>query len=384
VVCSAIGLGTFQHPRESALVVSLATAGVIVFGLPTLLSASLAGRALVRLGDYSYSVYLVHFPVIILWFYRPFKGNEFPDAPFSDGLAVTVITAILALALYHSIEMPARRLTLRRYVMPQAALVAAAAVVVLAVLPVKRSLFDRQHLAILDAWLDRDIYRCGKLARLREPFARSCSLTPDSPSDAPGFLLVGNSHADAVKTAMAEVAASRGERLRLMVENCPLGIGSCAVAELAREARRRSVQTIVLHAAPGTMRAEDIRALVQVGAEQGFAVVLIHNVPVWPGNVMEALYQAAAGTRQSLPQRTAADYRAANAAFLGATAAIKAPNFAEYFVQDLFCAPKCVVMDGSRPLYFDSNHLTLTGAARLRPVFQSVFGARQQVPGGSP
>lgn len=43
--------------------------------------------------------------------------------------------------------------------------------------------------------------------------------------------------------------------------------------------------------------------------------------------------------------------------------------FRQYQIADRFCAPQCAVVDESgRPLYFDDNHLTLTGVARIEPV----------------
>ena len=104
---------------------------------------------------------------------------------------------------------------MRAYIVPQAIFAAVATVIVVAISPIERSLFDQHRLAILDAWSDRGVYRCGKFARLIGPFLQSCDLTPSAPSGAPRFLLVGNSHAD-IKDMMAQVAAAHGARLRLM------------------------------------------------------------------------------------------------------------------------------------------------------------------------
>ena len=58
---------------------------------------------------------------------------------------------------------------MRAYIVPQAIFAAVATVIVVAISPIERSLFDQHRLAILDAWSDRGVYRCGEFARLIGP-----------------------------------------------------------------------------------------------------------------------------------------------------------------------------------------------------------------------
>ncbi|MEO9632721.1 MAG: acyltransferase [Sulfitobacter sp.] len=65
----------FGHPGLAALLITLATACVLAFGLPDSFERSIPGLILRKLGDWSYSIYLAHFPVIVLALYVPFSGT---------------------------------------------------------------------------------------------------------------------------------------------------------------------------------------------------------------------------------------------------------------------------------------------------------------------
>ena len=372
-------LSEAQHPKYHALLFTVATAGVIAFGLPRLVLANNFGRAMVILGDYSYSIYLVHFPVIILWFYRPFHGNNFPQPGLADIAAVVSMTLVLSVLLFHFIERPLRAVTdVRRYSLIQGGMLTGALAVLMLAPVLQRQAFPPREIVIFDALNDRSTYRCGKIARLLAD-AQSCNLTPPAQADAQRFLLVGNSHADSIKYTMANVAAAAGASLRLMKENCSLGQSSCEVASVAREVKEQDINTVILHGSPGSFTADQVRVMVDKGAELGFKVILIDPVPVWPVDIPEALYRAVHyGDVSGLPRQSLQDYRTLNADFLAGVSTIAAPNFAHYAVDSLLCTPDCAYTESAtgKPLYFDSSHLTLTGSQRLLPIFAKIFGAR--------
>ncbi|MET0278991.1 MAG: acyltransferase, partial [Pseudorhodoplanes sp.] len=68
-----VAVAEVDHPKYGAAFVGVATAVMLVVGMPAGIVSSLMGRAMVVVGQYSYSIYLVHYPVIAYWFYRPFK-----------------------------------------------------------------------------------------------------------------------------------------------------------------------------------------------------------------------------------------------------------------------------------------------------------------------
>ncbi len=72
----ATGTILYGHPALPSLVITLLTGAVIRIGIPSKLTTKGIGWALSRSGDASYSIYLVHFPVIVLCNYIPFGGTR--------------------------------------------------------------------------------------------------------------------------------------------------------------------------------------------------------------------------------------------------------------------------------------------------------------------
>lgn len=94
------------HPGLDALMVCVATLVIILRRHP-MLAAALPVRALARLGDISYSLYLVHWPLLA------FVANAWVSpVPGKVRLALVLLSVALAAALYRWVEQPGRRMTL--------------------------------------------------------------------------------------------------------------------------------------------------------------------------------------------------------------------------------------------------------------------------------
>ena len=89
------------HPGVDALLVCLATLVVILRGIPE--GAWL--KPLVKLGDYSYSLYLVHWP-LFAFAVNAYMGRE---APLEVRALLLGLSLVLAFLLYHLVENPLHR-----------------------------------------------------------------------------------------------------------------------------------------------------------------------------------------------------------------------------------------------------------------------------------
>jgi len=363
------------HPGIAAIALVVATSAILIAGLPEWLVESSLGRLGALLGKYSYSIYLVHYPIIALLLYRPFAGAAHADLTLDAGLLAVGATGGAAFALYHVVEHPLRRTPASRYWVPQGVIVVAVALGVLVLPQVQSARFTPAQNRIFAAWTDRGEFRCGKMFRLLEPRATSCELTKGG---GPVALLVGNSHADAVKIAFAEVAHDAGYRLRLTAKNCALGSPECPVETIAAEAKRVGARTVLLHSGPGSVEPVAIAQLVRAGSSGGFSVVLIDPIPVWSESVPELLYRTSVGGEPAV--QTRADYERANGAFFTAVSAIHDPRFRRVETAQIFCRPRCSLSDESgAPLYLDGEHLTLTGSRKLYPAMRAALGRSTQV-----
>ena len=365
---------------------SALTAIVIVTGLPDTLIKSFPARGLEILGKYSYSIYLVHFPVIAFFIYTPFNGIKgVPD--LGDIALITLVTAVLSVASYHLIEQPLRHRD-RDNGMRRNKIYAVTILFIFALIfglkPLNVAKFSTSERQILSAWFDRDSYRCGKLKRLMTPLSDSCLIAkPDEQTDKVA-LLVGSSHADAIKQKLAEVAVTHDYALRLMKLNTSLGQGYSA-RDVLKEAQKYGVSLIVIQNPPPAIYHESIdlvipvRELLILNAQlkKPLDVAWVDPVPVYGYHIPETYYKAAKGDADAQAQieepKTFEDYDRDITAYTSLDS-INSPHFERYEVGSQFCRPDCIRVDGNgNLLYFDTNHLTLTGAQLLEPVFDQLF-----------
>ncbi|TNZ80262.1 hypothetical protein CGK40_26125, partial [Vibrio parahaemolyticus] len=75
-------------------------------------------------------------------------------------------------------------------------------------------MYINEEAKVFFALKDRSNYRCGTLNRLTSPTSPVCELTElDEKDKIENVLLVGNSHADAIKKEFTEVATSQNNRV---------------------------------------------------------------------------------------------------------------------------------------------------------------------------
>lgn len=159
------------HPGVAAIAISCCTALALIFRLPDNLVASMPGRVAQRLGDISYSLYLAHWPVLVLFHYQPFGGTiTYGNGPADLLISLALIAGATA-ALYTFFERPGPRLYSVRRSLACAALLAACAMLLPSLQLNRYSDGQRQIFAGAE---DRAPYRCGKLFRIRFPQASTC------------------------------------------------------------------------------------------------------------------------------------------------------------------------------------------------------------------
>lgn len=217
---------------------------------------------------------------------------------------------------------------------------------------------------------DRSAYRCGKLHRLLHPRTLSCESTVPLSNPVHRILLVGDSHADAIKSAFAAQAHATHTTVYFMVENTPLLKHGIRPKPLIEEAQRRAVNTLVLHYSPNSVEIAVLKQVVSLAQAAAIQVAFILPVPVWERAVPELLLRSLQA-QAPLPIQTGADYLHTHQAFIADLNRLSAEQKLRlYPVVDIFCTPICQTLaDSGRPLYFDRDHLTLTGSQRLVPLF---------------
>lgn len=375
------------HPGIFALIVSLATGTVLAFGIPKVIEKSKLGTVLEIFGKYSYSVYLVHFPVIVLYLYQPFSGTNLKPSSLAQTFVLLGITLILSMLMYHFVENPARfgKKTNNKKVNNKKTnqwwLALPCIVLILSLIGsnLQQLKFAENELLIFNAWNDRSTYRCGKLFRVVEPKSISCEITKNLENPDHRIMLVGNSHADAIKTTFSSVADELNVSVRFMVENIPLMPTGMKPKKVLHEALSRKADTIVLHYSPGAINLPAIKELIDLAKNNEIEVAFIMPVPVWNQHIPQALWNSAKFSEE-LPVQTLEDYERANQDLYQELSSFDSANFRIYQLGDILCQENCSILSSSgKPFYFDEGHLTLTGSEKLITLFHKIINDSSQL-----
>ncbi|MBO6848891.1 MAG: acyltransferase [Marinobacter sp.] len=182
----------FSHPGTDALLVCVATLIIILGHNGVAWETSLPVKAMARIGDISYSLYLVHWPVLV--FTRELYQGEPPISAICVALALSLL---LSIALYRFVEEPFRKsspASRRRFVGGLSGCAAAIAISPVAVAAMSAPDQDFEH-----------------IRRTNYGVAFECSLKPNAPftihetcitNDSPRVLVWGDSYAMAWASAL--------------------------------------------------------------------------------------------------------------------------------------------------------------------------------------
>jgi hypothetical protein len=348
------------HPGVAAMVVTVAMALILCFGFPKWLELGLLGRILKRLGDWSYSIYLVHFPIIVLMLYQPFSGTLMSPTSISQAISIVLLILVFTALSYSIFERGG-------YWAGQGFLrvvyaIAAVTMVALVSAHLNRWNYTEQQKNVFAAFFDRGPARCGKLMRIFSPQAVVCELTSGLSEDAPALLLIGDSHSDSIKTTFVDVARQHGYRVFFTVSNSPL-IGKPGRDKVLAISQKLDVYGIVLHYATHNVDRAYSSGFIDQARDLGMQVVWLLPVPIYGDSVPKMIWNKFSENTNfhPFPQNAQAVQAFKETIML---AGIKT-----FDTFPTFCSDQCDVMDDSmRPFYFDDSHLTLTGAERLSPV----------------
>jgi hypothetical protein len=303
--------------------------------------------------------------------YAAFEGTKLGATSLTSFLIQTSIIVLAAYLSYTFIEKRPYKKPLKLSLLYSASIFAIVTIGTL----IQDNRFSNEQRKIFFAWEDRAVYRCGKLFRLIHPASDICSLNANAMGTTP-ILLVGNSHADSIKTIFAKVAREYNYETFFYVSNTPLMKGSPIQAEkVLADAIKIGADNIFLHYPPPPkgVDIDQLELLTKHAAKENINVTLILPVPVYSYHVPKALYNASQ-TNFELAQYSYEDYLNHNAIELSTVN--KITNLKTIELADVFCSPTCKIKneEGSL-LYFDSSHLTLSGARMIESRLKENFNA---------
>lgn len=318
---------------------------------------------IVILGDYSYIVYLLHFPIIIIMNYQPLDGNNLGFYSIGNLLRILLFVAVLAYLGHKFIENRIRRD--HKFQRLQSVLVPF--LIILIAVNLLTSLNSKQFSAYPVKSIEREVaaavedhgtYRCGALARLNLlqylPAFQSCTLNHGQFANR--VLLVGNSHADAIKETLTSIYSRHDTSLLFLSENRSLD--KIQLEQIQNLFERKGFTAIVLHSSPGANDLDSINTLALWSRSKGISLNIVGPIPVYDSSVPLQIL------RGKMSVLKIDDFEKTNDK---ETRYLKSldEEFTEVSFIDMgpiFCTPICALRDplSQKILYRDHGHLTLS------------------------
>jgi peptidoglycan/LPS O-acetylase OafA/YrhL len=355
----------YGHPGLFALLITLATATILCFGLPQKIVLSKIGSVLEVLGKYSYSIYLVHFPIIVLYLYHPFSGTVLHAESWSDTVILLAMIVVASVMSYHLFEEGFRKLKAIKTILFLFPFVIVLSTFFMA--EIQKGFFTKEEQRIIEAYEDRDTYRCGKLIRITNPSTLTCSLTElDEKNIKQKILFLGNSHADSIKLAFTEEAKKLNSELYFFVSNSVLLKNKISAKKIIEEALNKKVDTIVVHYSRAIKpHLSRITELIKLAEKESIYVIYLMDIPRWERDIPKALWLNL-HEGKALPSQTLEEYFQIQDKEYRYLKAFESKYFKIYQSADVFCRDECALVNHEgRPLYFDDGHLTVTGSRYL-------------------
>jgi peptidoglycan/LPS O-acetylase OafA/YrhL len=365
----------YGHPGLIALCVGILTGFILAFGLPSKVTNSTIGKTLTFLGKYSYSIYLVHFPLIVLYLYKPFLGTILDINSFYDVVILVLLLILITSIFYKLFEeefQKQNKINLKIFIL----FIFTFTFILLSTF-LKQNQYSNKEKNIFDALEDRAFYRCGKINRILNPSSPVCDMAEDKDNTNKKVMLLGNSHADSIKTSFNKIAKENNINVKFIVQNDPLFKGGLQPEQIIKISKENNLNAIIIHYSKDKLdesfTVENILKLIKLANENSIQTSFIMPVPIWPESVPMMLYKNYAEDFK-LPIQIRNDYNKSNEKIFTTFSSIESKNYFFYEIKDIYCKTDCkLINQEDKPLYFDDDHLNLTGAKLMEPLFQKIF-----------
>lgn len=382
IASSILEIPKGTYPSAYALIPAGLSFTYILFGI----SEHLMGKKAILhvlypfrwLAAISFSLYLVHYPIIFVAKYLPF--SEKSQLSSWQQLACLVISLALSLLIYRLIEQPFRSKKIISTKIFKASMLAGYVLcIAVALAYAKLDYFIRSYepdlQVILNAMTDRGEWRCSKLQKYSEPLADSCYLTKAEPSTKSIFL-VGDSHIDVIKEIFTEVAISKNYSVRINKKRCFLGTNQCAFESVTREIEKYNISDVVMHGyAYESFNYDNLSLLNNWAAARGVRIHYIGPIPTYKVQIPKALYKEKQTKTDQIARTTWDEFtKSIPEQYIQFENKFKSEkNLYFYRPEEQICTPQCIIASEDLVYYFDSNHLTKTGSRILLPLVHQIY-----------
>jgi len=362
----------YGHPGLASLIICSITAGILYFGIPKNIENSLFGKLLYKIGNYSYSIYLVHFPIIILINYSAFGGTNLNIDNARNFTYILITIIVTSYLLYNLVEKNSRLLFNNK--IARTLLILSVLIIAIISNQLNVQKYTNDERKIFSSWKDRGEFRCGQLFRIFHPFSTICNL--NSKNKKYKIILIGNSNVDAIKDEFTKVADKSDVTTFLHVHNNALLIDSFSPKQLVSNIKKLGIPAAVIHY-DNLYEVNDnvnkIKTFIDLSLKNKIKISILAPVPHFSAHIPLTMYKKINNDEISLSRK---EHINMTKGFWNLIEKISSDEVLIYDPSKILCLNKesCSYKDiDQTPLYYDSGHLTQTGASKLAPLFQKII-----------
>lgn len=355
------------HIGLVTLLTTTATALILTFGMPDFILKSLFGKVLSKIGDWSYSIYLAHFPVIVLFLYTPLSGTSLKPESIGQTLVLLTLVSFFSAFLYLFFDKRRWNINFKN----SAITIAFIWVLGFISIPISQSKESEIEKNIMASYNDSSDFRCGRLARVLDEVNISkffaCEITDGLDNSERKVLLIGDSTADAIKDSLAEEAARHNIKLYITSSN-RFNTKYLTIERVIEEAHNLGVEDIIIHRYSPYVKRDIDNNTNEKLMKAGFNIVWILPVPEFKDSVPKLTYQIKNSLNFNYEPDNRSDVLQIKKSLSSSGVKIFDP-WPYICSQDL-----CEISNKEGNAYYhDSLHMSLTGSKKLQPLYNELF-----------
>ena len=367
------------------IIIAIFTSVILIFGInKSLIENFLLKKIFLTISKYSYSLYVVHFPIIVFINYYPFKGNI---VDFENSLATVftiLIIIIVTIISYHIVEDKFRRSTNYKpliYIVLLNCVVST--LLFLNIKDIYKTFMNEGKYNISFASHDKEKFRCGKIYKLLKFNNQTCLISKRNINDK-NILLFGDSQADSIKFQLIRSSENINHNLRLYDENLKLN-SQHSLKKLLKEVNKNNYKAVIIHSYPGNTNLEIIEKLLLMNEYKKIKFIYIMSPPIYNKSVPLLLFNQHVLKKSRLKRKTYSEHRSERIEEYDQVKKLKIyKNFYSADIAKEICNLPVMIKNKREyicrlmtekfePFYYDNHHFTNTGASQLEKVLQKVF-----------
>ena len=280
------------HPALPCLFITISFGFMIYLGIGRRLEENIVGNILVFIGNISYSIYLVHFPLIIILNYEPLSGTIIGFNSNLDLFFICILTFLLSYLLWMYVEKSKYRINVSWFNL--LLLIPIAAVIAFGLNVAHWSNQKQPMKNILLAMGDRSKeYRCPTINRIINPVSALCPMTAKKFTN--NILLIGDSHADSIKDSLAKINLDMNSGTFFSVNPPLVNNSTYQIERLKKDIELLKPKALIIHYYHEHYNSSDFReklvSLLKFSKDLSISVYVIAPIPTYKKSILSYLYE---------------------------------------------------------------------------------------------